>query len=360
MRVLYGVGGYGHGHATRAACVVPRLAQRHQVLVLAGGDARAALEPVHSVFPIPALGLAHCGPRPGPLGALARDASGLADALLGGPARRRVEDLMRAFKPDVVISDAEAFTHRAAARLRVPRIAFDHSGLLAHARLEAPPHRRLHLACAAATYRLLMGRPDRVVVSSFFEALPRRPGVAWVPTLLRPDVLCAAPQRGDHLLVCLDQVHRPLPLRMERELQALGVPSIVYGVSHRGQDGLITFHEPDRARFVADLASCRAVLSTAASQLVGEAMHLGKALFVVADGSAEQLVTALAVERLGLGRWAPGDALDRYLLQAFLAQADVRGARGRRLSRDGTDAAVAALERFARELSRRASPRRAA
>ena len=45
---------------------------------------------------------------------------------------------MRAFEPDLVISDAEPFTHQAAAALGVPRIGFDHFGILSHCRPTAP------------------------------------------------------------------------------------------------------------------------------------------------------------------------------------------------------------------------------
>jgi hypothetical protein len=37
MRILYGVFGYGRGHATRALSVLPELMERHEVTVLAGG-----------------------------------------------------------------------------------------------------------------------------------------------------------------------------------------------------------------------------------------------------------------------------------------------------------------------------------
>src|SRR5215470_3338672 len=43
VRILYGVFGYGRGHATRALGVLPHLLARHEVLVLAGGDAYETL-----------------------------------------------------------------------------------------------------------------------------------------------------------------------------------------------------------------------------------------------------------------------------------------------------------------------------
>jgi uncharacterized protein (TIGR00661 family) len=361
MRILYGVHGYGLGHATRASSVISRLSARHQILLLAGGDARAALEPVHPVYPIPSLGYVHRGAKVSPLETLARNAPGFLDALAGGPTRRLVEGLIGAFKPDLVISDAEIFTHRAAARLGVPRIGFDHFGVLAHASPPAPAGRAVHLAAAAAFYRLMMGQPDRAIVSSFYDAPARRPGVAFVPTLLRPEVLAATPARGDHLLVYLNRARHQLTARIERALQALDVPSRLYGAGREGAEGRITYRRVDPLRFVEDLASCRAIFSTAGNQLVGEAMHLGKALLVAPDDSTEQHVNADAVTRLGIGRQVSRDGVDEAALRSFLEQADTFAARARRLARDGTDAAVETIERFAAELCGvRASPSRRA
>jgi uncharacterized protein (TIGR00661 family) len=360
MRIVYGVHGYGLGHATRAACILPHLVRRHEVLLLAGGDARAALSPVHPLCPIPSLEYVYRGTRVNPFDTLFRNAPDLLDAFLGGEARRQVEDRMDAFHPDLVLSDAEIFTSHAASSLRIPRVSFDHFGVLAHARPEAPRGHGADILGTTALYRLLLGRPDRAIVSSFFDAPVRRPGVAFVPTLLRPKVLAARPRRGDHLLVYFNRARHQFTGRLERELHRLKIPSIIYGAAREGSDGPLAYRKVDRDRFLDDLATCRAVLSTAGNQLVGEAMYLGKALLAVPDGSTEQQVNALAVERLGIGGRAPRGALDARSIGAFLERAEACGARARSLARDGTDLAIEAIERFAVELCGSASSRRRA
>jgi len=55
MRIVYGIHGYGRGHSSRALAVLPELAARHELLILAGGDAREALRADYSVVPIPTL-----------------------------------------------------------------------------------------------------------------------------------------------------------------------------------------------------------------------------------------------------------------------------------------------------------------
>jgi UDP:flavonoid glycosyltransferase YjiC (YdhE family) len=65
MRILYGVHGYGRGHATRTLAVLPHLAARHHVLILAGGDAYQTISPAYQVVRIPTLAFAY-NQGPGP------------------------------------------------------------------------------------------------------------------------------------------------------------------------------------------------------------------------------------------------------------------------------------------------------
>ncbi|MBN1512501.1 MAG: hypothetical protein JXB13_10840, partial [Phycisphaerae bacterium] len=55
MKIAYGVHGFGRGHAMRARAVLPELFRRHEVLVLAGGDAYHALSADFAVTRIPTL-----------------------------------------------------------------------------------------------------------------------------------------------------------------------------------------------------------------------------------------------------------------------------------------------------------------
>src|SRR5215468_8738907 len=94
MRLVYGVFGYGRGHATRALGVLPRLAQQHEIAILAGGSAFDALAPAWRTL---------------------RDNAGrIRDLVLGGPTFHAVVAALRDLRPDVVISDAEPYTHLAA------------------------------------------------------------------------------------------------------------------------------------------------------------------------------------------------------------------------------------------------------
>jgi uncharacterized protein (TIGR00661 family) len=353
MRIVYGVFGYGRGHTTRALAVLPQLERRHEVLLLAGGMAYDMLSQKREVFRIPTLSYRYNeAGRMAVAKTLHHNLGYAADVLFGGDSMRTVVERVRDFAPDVAICDVDPWTHRAADRLGVPRISFDHYGILAYCRPPIPLRDRLRHARDVLAYRLLTGRPQRIVVSSFYDAPAAFSGVRRIGPLLRDEVYQVRPRQGDHLVAYFNQPAL-FTARVEESLAALGVPVLVYGTERTGSDGRLSFRAPADRDFLADLASCRAVVGTAGNQLVGEALHFGKPVFVMPEGTVEQRVNAAAVERAGIGMQLPHDRLTPDLLRMFVARETIfLGNMRRRGARDGRVEALAALEGFAAEVAR--------
>jgi uncharacterized protein (TIGR00661 family) len=122
MRIVYGVHGYGRGHATRALAVVQSLSTRHEVRLFAGGDAYDTLRESFSVERIPCLGFAYRNGRRSNWRTLERNLPALSDLLRMGPHLRGVLDAMQSFRAEAVICDAEPWTNAAGARLGIPRL----------------------------------------------------------------------------------------------------------------------------------------------------------------------------------------------------------------------------------------------
>jgi uncharacterized protein (TIGR00661 family) len=354
LRIAYGVFGYGRGHATRALAVLPELTARHDVMLFAGGDAYQALSPYYPVHRIPTLHFVYQkNGRRNQFGTIAGNLQAIGGLLLSGDGFRSVVSALRDFGPDVSVCDADPWTHRASAHLGVPRISFDHFGIMAYCRPELSPRDARAAARDVWIYRTLMGRPARIIVSSFYESPPLSRKVRCIGPLLRKEVREAQATPGEHLLVYLNNGSRQLTPRLEEALHQSGLPMAVYGTQRVGRDGNLVFERPDDQRFIEYLASCRAVISTAGNQLVGEAMFLGKPLLVRPEDSVEQRMNAAAVARLGIGEQAMGDSLDAKAISGFLAKAEAYGANARQLWRDGRLQALDCLESFARQLERR-------
>ncbi len=353
MRILYGVHGYGRGHATRTAAVLPRLQRRYQILVVAGGDAFPSLWPDFPAIRIPTLGFAYSrkGGRRSNWQTLRRNIAGLLDLKLRGPVFEMVREVVEEFAPDVIISDAEAWTHHVAASLKIPRISFDHIGLMAYCRPRLEWSDWLESLLDTSCYRLLTGRPDRVIVSSFYPVTPKSAKVAFVGPLPRQAVRELAPSQGDHLLVYFNRGDDQLSPAILQALEGAGCPVHLYGSSRRGRHGPISFLPTSNLPFLEDLAACRAVLSTAGNQLVGEAIHLGKPVLVVPERCVEQRLNAAAVQRMGIGMCLQPRQLTAQRVREFLARGPEYIRAMKEHVRDGVDEAANVIDRFIHELT---------
>jgi uncharacterized protein (TIGR00661 family) len=358
MRILYGVHGYGRGHATRTAAVLPYLARDYQLLVVAGGDAFPSLWPEFPVIRIPTFGFAYGrkGGRRSTWQTLRRNISGILDLKLRGPVFDMVREVVEDFAPDVILSDAEAWTHHVAAHLNIPRISFDHIGILAYCRTPIEWADRLEALIDTTCYKILTGQPDRVIVSSFYPVPPKSTNVAFVGPLPRQAVRELTPTAGEHLLVYFNRGDDQLNPMILEALAGAGCPVRVYGSSRRGRQGPITFLPTSNLPFLEDLASCRAVLSTAGNQLVGEAIYLGKPVLVMPERCVEQRLNAAAVERLGIGMRIRPRELAAHRIRDFLDRGAEYSRAIRANVRDGLKEALAAIDRFIHELVPAARP----
>jgi uncharacterized protein (TIGR00661 family) len=353
MRILYAVHGYGRGHATRALAILPHLAREHALLCLAGGDAYTAIWPDFPVVRIPTLPFAYVRDtgHVSPWQTLYRNLPAVLDLTFRGPVFETVREIVREFEPDVIISDAEVWSHRVAADLKIPRISFDHIGLMSYCRPEVEwldyPAARFNAHC----YSWLMGRPDRVLVSSFYRIEPKRPDVKVVGPLLRQVFHELVPSKGDHLVAYFNQGKDQLRPRILDALAGAGLPIHVYGSDRRGQEGALTFLPLSNLPFLEDLASCRAVISTAGNQLIGEALYLGKPVCVMPETCVEQRLNAAAVERLSIGMRVSARRFSAQHLHTFLANLDRYQKNIFRNVRDGLQESLEALEQFLTELA---------
>jgi len=359
MRIAYGVHGYSRGHATRAASILSELGRRHSVRIYAGGDAFDALSGSFDVESIPTLGFSY--DRSGRMSkweTFRRNFPKLKDLFLRGPQFARVARSMKRFRPDVVISDAEAWTHRAALALGIPRIGFDHFGVMVYCRVPMPVSDRFKSFLDRTAYKTLMGAPERVLVSSFYSARPNSLDVRLVGPLVGDDVAALQPSNAGHLLVYLNMGKEQLTPRLAEVLEGCGRPVRAYGpgLTERRMGPSVQLFEPSRSRFLEDLASCHAVLSTAGNQLVGEALHLGKPLMVMPEATVEQRLNAGAVARMGIGEVASFESLSPAQVQAFCQRRDGYAEACRRHASNGRRAAIERLEAWFEELAAKRSP----
>ena len=351
-RLLFGVHGYGRGHAARAQAVLPRLAQLYEILVLAGDDAYDQLRGTYPVRRIPVLRYHH--DRRGRRSALLtakRNIPAMLDLLMGGAIFQMVRDEIRRFAPDVVLSDSEPWTHHAARDLGIPRISFDHYGIMVHCRPEMSRRERFVGWMESLLYRRLVCNPERIIVSAFYDAPPQRAGVHVVGPILREPVRQRQPSTGEYLLAYFSNASVNYTPRIEQALKSLPCPVKIYGTGRCDVDGNIEFCPAGDLPFVRDLAECRAVFSTAGNQLISEAIHFGKPVLVMPEDSLEQQLNARIVHAWRIGMRTTKVEVSAELLLRFMGRADEFAGNVAARRRDGLAEALQAIEQAMKELA---------
>lgn len=352
MRIAYGVMGYGRGHAMRSLSVLPALQQQHEVTVFTAGDAYEVLAPKFPTVRIPMVGYRYnASGRHSTVKTLRENLSPMADLMLHGHGMQQVERELTRRGVEVVISDSEAWCHRAAQRLFLPRISFDHVGILAYCKPHFPPELWLTGMRDAMGYRSLMGIPERILISSFYPAEGKYPGVKLVGPMLRDVVKATKPTRGNYLLAYFNKGEHQYRPHIDRALRLLDIPVKVYGTPYRGQVENLEFRPLSNERFVQDLAGCRAVLSTAGNQLIGEAIHFGKPILAVPEDAFEQRLNAHMIERMGVGLKSTLSGLTPSDVDRFLANEHSYRSHMKEHAGDGRDEAIATLQQFIEELA---------
>lgn len=230
-------------------------------------------------------------------------------------------DLVQEFRPEVVVSDFESWTYLYAKAHRLPVVSVDNMQIIN--RCTHPPEiLEGHEAGFQLTRAFVKGKLpfcDHYVIATFFRPPVRKPATSLVPPILRPELLAARPEKGDHLLVYQTAEGHD---ELARTLAETGLECRIYGM-RRGLEkeqveGKLRYRPFGEASFVGDLATCRGVIAGGGFTLMGEAVYLHKPMLAVPLGRQfEQLMNARYLEREGYGA-AAHDLDDPATVHAFV------------------------------------------
>ena len=304
-RIIYALSGQGRGHTSRVIAISDELRRRgHEVVFCCGGTAQEILETQgEPVLPVPVLRhvmqhnmLQH--------GRTLRKNWETVRSLPGIVAR--LADAFADYRPDLLITDFEGFSPRAARRIRLPVLSFNHQQVVTETRYALPPRNWLHALLGWGTINMIVPKnPVHLLLSSFFFPPLKNPSrTTLVPPIIRPAVQALRPEKGDHVLVYYNEPEGS-DYVLDR-LRKVDARFIVYNFHPPEPPEAypnLVFKQPSLDGFLDDLARSRAVVCTAGFTLISEALYLGKPLLVVPNqGIFEQTLNALFLQRERLGQ----------------------------------------------------------
>ena len=306
LRILYGVNGEGMGHATRSEVVIDSLLARHDVRVMASGAAfrflTDRLPRVDEIFG-PSFALEEGEIR---RWATVRQNLQLARHELPDTVRHWIDEVDD-WQPDVVISDFEPLTGVYARLTRTPLIAVGNINMLdrcRHDREIIGRDREDYLLARTVAHSMVPGAVE-YIVTTYFRPPVARGGTTLVPPIVRPEIVDAQPERGDHLVV-----YSSGDDALIEALRAAGIRCLVYGMrggpAEAVTEGNLELRPRSNEGFIEALRTARGVVAGGGFSLLSEAVYLGKPILSIPlRGQFEQTMNARYTERLGYGLCAP-------------------------------------------------------
>jgi uncharacterized protein (TIGR00661 family) len=314
------------GHATRSRVVLEHLlGAGHEVRVVVSGRAHAFLTerlkqyPNVSVEEIHGFRLRYRNNRLDKSGSLywtLRNAP--RDIAKNLKVYRRVAE--EAFRPEVVISDFESWAALYGLNHFVPVISIDNIQIISRCRHrpEVTSARDFTKTLTRVAVQLKLPGVSHFLITSFFfpEVLKKR--TTLVPPILRPEIIAAKREPGQHVLVYQTSETNETLIPT---LQQLPHPFRVYGMGRVGEEGNVTLRAFSEAQFIDDLRTARAVIAGGGFTLMSEAVSLHvPMLSVPIEQQYEQELNARYLEHLGYGAYC--QKLDADTIAAFLARTD--------------------------------------
>jgi len=311
MRILYGVAGEGMGHATRSRVVIDALAARHDVEVVVSGRAHDYLKARESdhlgVTRIWGLSIVYEDNEVRNFRTVLRNVKA---AVTGGWPRnvKAYFEVAEAFRPDVVVSDFETWSYLFGKRHRLPIVSLDNNQIVN--RCDHPPEvlvgKESEYLVAKGVVKAKLPGCFHYLVTTFFYPPVGKPRTTLHPPVLRPEILAARPEAGEHLLVYQTSTSNP---RLPEILRRCGRECRIYGLrrdlARDERDGNLLWRPFSERTFVDDLRTARAVVSGGGFTLMSEAVFLHRPMLSVpVKKQFEQILNARYLTKLGYGQHA--------------------------------------------------------
>jgi len=349
MKVLYGVVGEGMGHAMRSRVVLDHLVQSgHQVAIMASGRATDFLKKrFEGVNRIHGLHMIYDENR------VRLGKTFWSNVLTGATGLPKniaaYFDLIREFKPEVVISDFESWTYLYGQTHRVPILSIDNMQIINRcthddAILEGY---QAEFQLTRAFIKTKLPFCEEYFITSFFQPEVRRAKTRLFPPILRPEILAAKPTQGDHLLVYQTGEGND---GLAQTLAATGVPCRIYGmrrnITEDQVEGTLRYRPFSEQGFIDDLASAAGVIAGGGFTTMGEAVYLRKPMLAVPlERQFEQVMNARYLERLGYGMFAES-LRDPAIVKDFVGKLPAYQAKLASYTQDGNNKLFTAVDAF--------------
>jgi uncharacterized protein (TIGR00661 family) len=324
MNILYGLAGFGFGHASRGRRIIEFLkSQGHTVKIVTFGQ---SIEFLKDYFPEDLIEIR------GYKSYFSKDKIAPGKLFLkiiqGAPSVINtnfsiIKKIIKNFKIDIIINDFEATSRWWARATNLPMITIDNQFMTHLCKIKSPAKFLPSKIASDLLMGLFFPWGDwRFILSLDPASTPARKifssNTFVVPPILRNEVFGLKPKTGDFILVY--QTATLYKKKLIAALKQTNEKFICYNLDEKeGTFGNITFKKFSQNGLLNDLAQAKAVIQNGGFTLMSEALYLHKPILSLPiKGDFEQLSNALVLEKSGWGMH--GDDVNKKIITDFLAK----------------------------------------
>ena len=298
-KIVYGISGCGSGHSSRAREIMSHLQEKgHEILGVSYDRGYRNLKDDFNMFEVPGLHIVAIQNRVSKMQTAIKNLK----SLTGGIEKflEFKKTVFSDFQPDIVLCDFEPLTAYMATHRDLPLVTIDNQHRMRYMEYPCPSALKKDAIVAETVIRAFVPKPDVSLVTTFFFGDIKNERTFLFPPILRKSVLDARASNEGHILVYLTQQSETI-IDMFRNFPRERF--LIYGADCKTKEVNLSYKPFSLDGFLDDLASSKAVISTAGFTLMTEALHLGKPMLALPmGGQFEQELNAHLLEDLNYGK----------------------------------------------------------
>ena len=296
MNIIYGVSGDNYGHSSRAKIIIEHLEKEgHKVFVIAYGKSCEILSPLFKTLKIDGICLHFKENSLSLSRSFMRNLPAIAKNIWNA---KEIHKKISEFNPDLAITDFEPITAMLSYKLKIPLIAIDNQHLITHTKFSYPKKYLKSYLLTKLAIKTYIPSYDYLLILSFIKNKINKKNIYFISPIIRKEILKLKNKKEKNQIIVY--LNNPNHSFLEI-LKKINENFVVYGFNKQGKDKNLFFKKIS-PNFIKDLASSKAVISTAGFSLLSESVYLKKPFFAIPlRGQFEQTFNALLIKRIGIG-----------------------------------------------------------
>lgn len=298
-KILYGVCGEGLGHASRSRILINYLKkQNHEVKIVAGGKAYTFLsKEFNNVYKSEWPGVLYKTNKVKIVHTLLRFIYRTIAGTI--PNFFIIRKLIKDFKPDLLITDAEPISYYAAFFSKIKRVSIDNPQVLLYRKYKVKFSEIPAWLFLCFVIKISIFNADKYIIYDFFEEQIDDERVLFLKPLIQEGILKKKKTYENHVFVYQTSISNESLFEI---LKKIDEKFVIYGMNKDLVDDNIKYKKFNENEFYRDISSAKAVITNGGFTVISEALYLKKPIFCLPiQHQFEQILNGRFAERLAAG-----------------------------------------------------------